>query len=222
MYFTFMTYHVDWLWLIGVSSFAAGFYIAEPVVPVFKKFRMIVPLIIFVVLVEWIFYNSAITTAIYNSGYGSFFLATTTWLTIHVLNAVSIHASQSGDVIILSGASKVPSVSVVAACSGVESSLLFLAATGLIAVDMGRKVPKKKFAAAFCLGAVCIYLITMLRVPLVISVGYFYGLGLMEAFHDYAGMLIFLTAISVYWWLSLRWFSKDSVQTASTTGTSPR
>jgi exosortase/archaeosortase family protein len=85
---------------------------------------------------------------------------------------------------------------------------VFLALAGLMAVDAGRQAPKRKLLALIALGAVGVTFGNMLRVPLLLEVGYYFGVGAMETFHLYSGALIFLTFVAPFFFASLKSLSR--------------
>lgn len=108
----------------------------------------------------------------------------------------------AADIIILPAGSKVSVVSVTTACSGAEGALVFLALAGGMAVDVGRKTPKKNLLELVALGAVGVTLGNMLRVPLLIEAAYYFGAGATETFHLYSGAVIFLTFVALFFFAS--------------------
>jgi len=195
------------LLLLGVAFFAAGFQIGSTVSPTLRRFRPSVPLAAFVVLGEWFFFTNNLTGAVLDSRYALALTSFTSWAATGVLNILGVAATQSGDsIVITSASSKLHAVSVQTACSGAEGFLLFVAAAGLLAVEMRGRIPWKKLVVSFLSGSLAVYGLTLLRIPITILVGYAYGPAAMETFHLYAGMLMFLVAIAAYWWISLRWF----------------
>lgn len=57
-------------------------------------------------------------------------------------------------------------------------------------------------------GAVGVTLGNMLRVPLLLEVGYYFGAGAMETFHLYSGAIIFLTSVTLFFFASLKNLSR--------------
>ena len=48
----------------------------------------------------------------------------------------------------------------------------------------------------------------MLRVPLLLEVGYYFGAAAMETFHLYSGAVIFLSFVAVFFFASLKSLSR--------------
>ena len=94
------------------------------------------------------------------------------------------------------------------ACAGLSESVIFLAAFGVMLIDIGRKASKKKLGVIFVLGTASIFLANMLRIAFLGYVAYAFGYDALETNHMYAGVIIFLSLIGLFWWLSLRWIMK--------------
>lgn len=85
------------------------------------------------------------------------------------------------------------------ACSGIHSLVVFLGVFYLATLYMGRTVPKSTLLGALLVGTLGTVTSNWLRVTLVLLVGYLFGLDLMFTFHDYAGLVIFLGWVLLFW-----------------------
>ena len=153
---------------------------------------------------EWLFFTNGWTGYVYNSYFGQLLTSVTSQMSVAVLNFAGMKATLASNNIMLPVGSKVSAISVTSACSGAEGALVFLALAGVMAVDVGRRAPKKKLLALIILGAVGVTLGNMMRVPLLIEVAYYFGAGAMETFHLYSGAMIFLTFVSLFFFASLK------------------
>jgi exosortase/archaeosortase family protein len=196
---------------VAVASFGAGLYLLADSVTFLSPIKRAVPLIAAAVPAEWLFFNNGWTNYVYNSFFGQLLTSLTSQMSVALLNLAGTRATLASNVILLPAGSKVSAVSVTTACSGAEGALVFLALASLMAVDVGRQAPKKKLLALIALGAVGVTLGNMLRVPLLIEVGYYFGAGAMEAFHLYSGAIIFLTFVGAFFFASLRNLSRPSM-----------
>jgi exosortase/archaeosortase family protein len=201
---------------VGVASFTAGLYLLADSVRFLRPIKRAVPLIAAAVPAEWLFFTNGWTGYVYDSYFGQALTSFTSRMSVAVLNLGGMKATLASNVILLPPGSKVTVVSVTTACSGAEGALIFLALAGVMAVDVGRHAPKKRLLALIALGAVGVTLGNMLRVPLLLEVGYYFGVGAMETFHLYSGAIIFLTFVTLFFFASLKSLSRP--QSGTTQG----
>lgn len=196
---------------LGLGVFAAGVWIGFAKTSVYKKFGSIFPFIIGAVFMTWIAWNTQLHDDIVNSPYGSGLALIARSVTVHTLDIVGIHATNIGSLIILPPGSKVQSFDVINACSGADTTILFLGAFSIMIADIGRRsISKKRVAICFVLGSLAIYLTAIMRIPLLGIIGYYFGNDAMLTFHTYSGYLIFIGSVAVFWWLSLRWIGRKA------------
>ena len=88
------------------------------------------------------------------------------------------------------------------ACSGVESMSIFIAA--VIAYFFAKKDWTVFKAGKFLfIGVAVLYIMNILRVIIIILVGYFRGMDDMMFVHTHLGWLFFVIAMSFFWYLVL-------------------
>ena len=194
---------------IAVASFTAGLYLLADSVRFLKPIKRAVPLIAAAVPAEWLFFTNGWTNYVYSSYFGQALTSLTSQLSVAVVNLAGMKATLASNVIMLPAGSKVSAISVTTACSGAEGAIVFLALAGVMAVDVGRKAPKKRLLALIALGAVGVTLGNMLRVPLLLEVAYYFGAGAMETLHLYSGAMIFLTFVAIFFFASLKSLSRN-------------
>jgi exosortase/archaeosortase family protein len=191
---------------LGISLFAAGFWVGFAKTGIYKKFGTMFPFIVGAVFMTWMAWDTGLHDYIVNSSYGSALAEVARKVAIFVLDVAGIHVSNIGNQIILPAGSKVQSFDVVNSCSGADTTILFLGAFSLMLVDVRRRpVSSKKVAVCFVLGGLGIYLAAIMRIPLLGMIGYYFGYNTMETFHTYTGYLLFMISVVIFWWLSLRW-----------------
>ena len=196
---------------IGIALFIFGFYLSFSGTNFYTRFRGMVLFISFAVLMTWIAWDTGLHDYIVNSSYGNFLAGITTKFSVYFLNAAGYDVSNTGNQITFLGDSKVQSFDVLNACSGADTTILFLAAFVLMLVDQGRRASVQKIAVCFVCGAIGTYFVSMMRVPLLGIIGYHYGYDTLETYHMYSGYLIFLASIMIFWYLSLRWINRKPV-----------
>lgn len=194
---------------IGIGLFILGFYLSFSGTSFYSKFRSLVLFISLAVFMSWMAWDTGIHDYIINSSYGSFLAGITIKFSVHFLDALGYHVTSTGSQITFLGNAKVQSFDVINACSGADTTILFVAAFVLMLADVGRRAQVKKLAVCFILGGIGTYLASMVRVPLLGIVGYYDGYDALETYHMYSGYLIFLGSIVTFWYLSLRWISKS-------------
>jgi len=192
---------------LGIVLSFSGFYLVAPYTRL-REYRRAIPFLGAAVMLEWAFISNDWINAVYDSPYGSLLTDLTSRSAVWILNLGGIEAIRSGGLITLPLGSKLPQIMVARACGGSETSLLFVGVFALMLVDVGRTVPRRKVLAIFLIGALGTYLVNVVRVPLIIYLGYLYGYGAIEGFtHQFGGALFFLAFVAVFWWLSLRWLA---------------
>ena len=196
---------------IGIALFILGFYLSFSGTNFYTRFRGMILFLSFAVFMTWMAWDTGLHDDIVNSSYGNFLAGITVKFSVYILDTAGYHVSSAGNQIIFSGDSKVQSVDVLNACSGADTTILFLAAFVLMLADQGRKASVQKLVVCFVGGGVGTYLVSMMRVPLLGIIGYHYGYDTLETYHMYSGYLIFLGSIMAFWFLSLRWINKKPV-----------
>ncbi len=193
---------------IGIGIFVFGFYLSLSGTNFYNKFRGMVLFMSLAVFMSWMAWDTGLHDYIVNSTYGSFLARIAVNFSVYFLNGFGYHVSNVGNEITFLGNSKLQSFDVVNACSGADTTILFLVAFVLMLADQGRRVSIQKLAVCFVLGGIGTYLASIIRIPLLGIIGYYYGYDTLETFHMYSGYLIFLGSIVAFWYLSLRWINK--------------
>lgn len=203
---------------IGIALFILGFYLSFSGTSFYNRFRGMMLFMALAVFMSWMAWDTGLHDYIVNSSYGSFLAGITIKFSVYFLNAFGYHVANTGNQITFLGNSKVQSFDVINSCSGADTTILFLAAFVLMLADQGRQASVQKLAVCFVCGGIGTYFVSIIRIPLLGIIGYYYGYDTLETFHMYSGYLIFLGSIVAFWYLSLRWINKrTSCLTASQT-----
>jgi archaeosortase C (PEF-CTERM variant) len=95
------------------------------------------------------------------------------------------------------------SVGIGYACSGIESISVFFSA--LVAYFVAaRKYTIKKMGKFMLMGGMALYLMNIVRVMIIVMVGYCYGIDTMSFVHQNLGWVIFVCSMAVFWYLLFR------------------
>lgn len=89
-------------------------------------------------------------------------------------------------------------------CAGLYAGALFLGVFSLFAWEA--RTPPKRLALYLALGLVGLHAANVVRLIALGLVGYQWGAGALQAFHEHAGWVLFLAWAIVYWYLVLRRF----------------
>ena len=208
MYEIFQITQNGFIFPLAVAPFVIGFHLVLSKIRALQSIKRVLTLLVIGGLLISIFMIEGWNKDILDSRYAMEFAKTTTAFTVSFLNLLNIHATQDGNTIILPTGSKISALVVTPACSGLESSGVFIVAFVLMLIDLGYKAPKKKLVTLFVLGTVSILFANMLRIAFLGYVAYVYGYDTLITDHTYSGPIIFLSLIGLFWWLSLRWISK--------------
>ncbi|MFX0208049.1 MAG: archaeosortase/exosortase family protein [Candidatus Hodarchaeota archaeon] len=90
-------------------------------------------------------------------------------------------------------------VTIDARCSGIHSFTIFITCFYLTFLYIGRHVEKKRLAIALTIGTFGTLSCNWLRLIFIYLVGYYYGSEPMYEAHDYAGLVIFLIWMVIFW-----------------------
>jgi len=193
---------------LGVVAFGIGFHFSISKIKALQSMKKILTFLVIGILGFAIISMTGWDQYILNSSYAMMLAKVMTNVSVFILNLFNIHATQNGNDIIFPSDSKISAVTVLPICAGIHLSAMFLAAFGLMLVDLGRKASKKKLAILFVLGAISIFFACVGRITFLSYVAYAFGIDALETDHMYAGAIIFLSLIGVFWWLSIRWILK--------------
>ncbi len=94
-------------------------------------------------------------------------------------------------------------------CSGIESIALFTGLYAIVGIVDHDKLDFRKYAAVFVPALAAIFGCNILRVYLLIMLGYYVNEHIaFTLFHTYAGMIFFVLFAAVFWMLSYKWMLK--------------
>jgi len=136
---------------------------------------------------------------------------------IGLLNLSGIAAANSGSVIFFTTQDNVnASVGIAVSCSGIYSTMIFIAAFIAFALSYYEQWDRK-LTYLLLIGILAAYIANILRIYLVILSGYFNGMGdpldpspfTLLWTHKYAGEIIFICWIALFWWLAFKYFAPD-------------
>jgi exosortase/archaeosortase family protein len=97
-------------------------------------------------------------------------------------------------------------VSVLQACSGLDSLFMFTALYAFIGLVDHKRLNVLRFVLIYPFAALGMYLINILRVYLLIVIGVTISPDLaIHLFHTYAGMILFIIYFGVFWKLAYKW-----------------
>lgn len=94
-------------------------------------------------------------------------------------------------------------------CSGIESLIMFTFFFFLVAALDFKRLNKSRAIVLYLLGTIVMYLITVIRVWLILLSGYYFGVEIMKNLvHSYISMFLFIAYFVVFWKLSWKWLLK--------------
>jgi exosortase/archaeosortase family protein len=127
-----------------------------------------------------------------------------------ILNLVGIHASSSGNIVVLHfHDGTVQALSISAYCAGLYSFSIFLAAFFSFVLVFER-LPPRTLVFVLALGLLVAYLGNLFRMVIIGVVGYYRGLEALLWTHENVGWVIFLSWSALFWYFLLDYVSKRS------------
>jgi len=127
-----------------------------------------------------------------------------------ILNLVGIHASSSGNIVVLDfHDGTVQALSISAYCAGLYSFSIFLAAFFSFVLVFER-LPTRILVFVLALGLLVAYLGNLFRMVIIGVVGYYRGLDALLWTHENVGWVIFLSWSALFWYFLIDYVSKHS------------
>jgi len=98
-------------------------------------------------------------------------------------------------------------------CSGLYAAGLFFSAFLAFVLVRYRRIDRY-IIAALAMGFAVTWLSNIIRMIVTIIVGMKYGAPALVFFHMYLGVLLFITSITIFWFLIVRWLDRVEKETA--------
>ena len=86
-------------------------------------------------------------------------------------------------------------------CSGLDAFIIYILASLLL---IYLRKSSRKEAVLLLLGALGIIPLNALRIFVLLTIGYYWGIPFLELFHSHLGDLMFIAYVFVYWWWVLK------------------
>jgi exosortase/archaeosortase family protein len=201
--------------VLGAGTFIVGSkWLFEHVI-FLRSLRDLWPILCLMDIFAWLLHASQIDVEVTQSPLGVAFAAFTLRYSTLLLGLSGIHSNVSGEIISMGTGSGVGPIAVTPLCGGLLSFILFTVAFTVVLLDVGKTLGPQRLALLFGLGVVGTFVISGLRVFLVLVVGYYFGWGPLELAHEYLGYVLFLSLISVFWYLTLDWCRRIQMRQTS-------
>ena len=134
-----------------------------------------------------------------------------------ILSVLGIVNSATGAILTFEMAdSTIGQVGIAATCAGIYSFGIFLSAfIAFVLSEYSRFT--RRIGILLVVGAIMTYLANLLRMTLIVLAGYYNGIGTLENpapftllwTHQYAGELIFISWVAVFWWIAFRYLASE-------------
>jgi exosortase/archaeosortase family protein len=198
--------------LVGVLSFVAGSRWLLNNVPFLMPYRDLWPILCVLDVFAWLIHGSQVDVLITGSWVGAEFASVTLLTSSVLLGFSSIPVVVAGEVISMGSMSKVGAIAVTPLCSGFLSFVMFTLAFSIVLFDVGWSMGWWRLASLFLVGFVSTFIISTLRVYLVLVLGYYWGWDALNAAHLYLGYVLFLCLISAFWYCTFEWRKRLSLR----------
>jgi len=222
-YFMLAPMDTGWVALIilGVSSFIVGSRLLVDNVSLLHPYRDMWAVFCVGNIFAWLIHAGQFDEVLANSSVGSAFASLTAANTAGLLKLSGVPVTSNGEFLYFGPPSQIGVIAVTGLCSGFLSFVIFVAAFTLVLFDVGKTLGARRLLFLLVLGVSGTFFISSIRVYLVLVLGYYFGMGLMETAHLYLGYVLFLILIVCFWYGTLEWSRRLRVQTASPTGERP-
>jgi exosortase/archaeosortase family protein len=208
----------DVFWIVvmgcGVGLFVVGSRWVLYGVRFFSGYRDMWPVLCAAMAVAWLIHAVQLESYASSSPLGAFFGTVNVFVTVALLRLTKIPVTVSGDVLSFGPPSMIGGVEVTPLCGGFLSFLMFIAAFSFVTVDVGRSLGIPRLAFLLLVGSGVTFAATILRVYVVILVGFRWGLDALYVAHTYLGYALFLSVACGFWYAALAWNKRLSSEPA--------
>jgi exosortase/archaeosortase family protein len=206
-YFMLAQMTVTWIALIGVGigSFAVGSRLLVDNVSLLRPYRDMWAIFCIVNVFAWLIHAGQVDEVLANSSIGSAFASLTVADTAGLLRLSGVPVTSTGEILYMGPQSQIGAVAVTGLCSGFLSFMMFAFAFGIVLVDVGKSLGKRRLLFLLVLGVSGTFFISSMRVYIVLVLGYYFGNTVMETAHLYLGYVLFLCLIVCFWYATLEW-----------------
>jgi len=213
-YFQLSEADVFWIVVMGcwVGLFVVGSRWVLYDVKIFSDYRDIWPVLCVAMVVAWLIHAVQLESYASSSPLGAFFETVNVFVTVALLRLTNIPVTVSGDILSFGPPSMIGGVEVTPLCGGFLSFLMFMAAFSFVTLDVGRSLGVSRLAFLLLAGIGVTFAATILRVYVVILVGFRWGLDALYLAHTYLGYAIFLTVACGFWYAALTWNKRLSTR----------
>jgi len=196
-----------WIALMGcgVVIFAVGSKWVLDDVRLFSDYRDMWPVFCAAMAIAWLIHAVQLENYASSSALGEFFGTLTVYSTVFLLRLSNVPVVVSGDVLSFGSPSLVGAIQVTPLCGGFLSFLMFIAAFSIVTLDVGRTLGFLRLSLLLLSGAAVTFAATVLRVYVVILVGFRWGMDALSTTHLYLGYVLFLTVACGFWYFALTW-----------------
>jgi exosortase/archaeosortase family protein len=191
--------------LAGTCAFIVGSKWVFEHVTFLRSLQELWPIVCLMDIFAWLIHASQIDVEVTQSSVGVAFADFTLQYSRLLLGISGIHSDVSGEVVSMGAASNVGPIAVTPLCSGLLSFILFTVAFTVVLIDVGKTLGPRRLSLLFAVGVMATFMISGLRVFLILVLGYYYGWGTLELAHQYLGYAMFLSLISLFWYLTFEW-----------------
>jgi exosortase/archaeosortase family protein len=212
---SFQLSQADLFWIVvmggGVVLFAVGTRWVLYNAKLFSGYRDMWPVFCVAMVIAWLIHAVQLENYASASPLGAFFGTANEYATVALLHLSNIPVTVTGDVLTFGPPSMIGGVEVTPLCGGFLSFLMFIGAFTIITVDIGRSLGIPRLAFLLLAGSSVTFAATILRVYVVILVGFRWGLDALQLAHTYLGYALFLAVACGFWYASLAWSKQLSL-----------
>ena len=197
----------------GVVLFAVGSRWVLYDAQFFSGYRDMWPVLCVAMVVAWLIHAAQIENYASSSPLGAAFGTLNVAVTVALLHLTNIPVTVSGDILSFGPPSMIGGVEVTPLCGGFLSFLMFIAAFSFVTLDVGKSLGVYRLAFLLLVGVWVTFAATILRVYVVILVGFHWGLDALSFAHTYLGYALFLAVACSFWYAALTWNKRILTQT---------
>lgn len=195
---------VSFFWLmmmpVAVLAFTLGVKWVLQNVRMLGVYSELWPVFAVAMAIAWLIHAGQFEDLIANTWLGEAFGSLTAQITVLLLDVSGMKAVLHGQMLALPPPSRVSGVLVTPLCGGLLSFIMFTFAFAIVLFDAGRGLGRARLLGTFLLGAFATFTISVLRVYIVLLLGYFLGFDVMMAAHNYLGYVLFLVFVTAFWY----------------------